>query len=106
MTFEEYSRIWLEKQNLVKSTRKTTRQILENYCFTVIGSMNISDVEEADIDSIFICERLLNRGRDFTERTYRVLDKIFEESIVDGLIINNPVYLITYRDYNYNNVIM
>jgi hypothetical protein len=91
MTFEEYSRIWLEKQNLVKSTRKTTRQILENYCFTVIGSMNISDVEEADIDSIFICERLFNRGRDFTERTYRVLDKLFEESIVDGLIINNPV---------------
>ena len=91
MIFEEYARDWLERQNLTKSTRKYTRQGLEVYSFPVIGEKEITEVTEDDIDQIFIQERLFKRKGDFIERTFRMLDTIFEEMVYRNLIPANPV---------------
>ena len=91
MTFEAYARDWLERQNFIKSTRKWTRQGLEVYDFPVIGSKELSEISEGDIDRIFEQERLFNRKGDFMERTFRTLDTIFEELVEKGKIPANPV---------------
>ena len=79
MTFEEYARDWLERQNFAQRRRKTARQGLEIYSFPVIGSLEIDKITEADIDKIFTSERLFNRKVDFLERTFRMLVRIFDE---------------------------
>ena len=73
MTFEEYARDWLERQNFAQRRRKTAIQGLEIYSFPVIGSLEIDKITEADIDKIFTSERLFNRKVDFLERTFRML---------------------------------
>ena len=52
MTFEAYARDWLERQNFSKNIRKTTRQSIDYIC-RAIGSIEISDVAESDVDRIF-----------------------------------------------------
>jgi len=37
MKFETYARDWFRKQDLIKSTKKTTRQALDVYILPVIG---------------------------------------------------------------------
>ena len=91
MTFEAYARDWLERQNFIKSTRKRTRQGLEVYSFPVIGSKELVQITEADIDQIFVQERLFNRKGDFMERTYRTLENIFDELVDKDILQSNPV---------------
>jgi hypothetical protein len=91
MTFEAYARDWLERQNFIKSTRKWTRQGLEVYDLPVVGSKELSEIPEGDIDRISEQERLFNRKGDFMERTFRTLDTIFEELAEKGKIPANPV---------------
>ena len=81
----------MEQQNFIKSTRKTVRQALEVYTFPVIGDKEISDITEADIDTIFQSERLFDRVGDFSERLYRVLDELFNEQVEKNLILKHPV---------------
>ena len=81
----------MEQQNFIKSTRKTVRQALEVYTFPVIGDKEISDITEADIDTIFQSERLFDRVGDFSERLYRVLDELFNEQVEKNLIPKHPV---------------
>ena len=64
MTFETYARAWLEKQEFIKRTRKTTRQALEVYSFPVIGNKELTDIIDSDIDQIFYSVRLFNRKGD------------------------------------------
>lgn len=90
MTFEAYARDWLERQNFIKSTRKTTRQGLEVYAYPVIGSRELAEISENDIDRIFEQERLFNRKGDFMERTFRTLDTILDELVEKGIIQANP----------------
>lgn len=77
MNFEKYARGWLDRQYLIKSTRKTTRQTLDVYILPVIGDTELEEISEENIDSIFASKRLFERGEDFTERTFRVLINIF-----------------------------
>ena len=81
----------MEQQNFIKSTRTTVRQALEVYTFPVIGDNEISDITEADIDTIFQSERLFDRVGDFSERLYRVLDELFNEQVEKNLISKHPV---------------
>lgn len=90
MTFEAYARDWLERRNFIKSTRKTTRQGLEVYAYPVIGSRELAEISENDIDRIFEQERLFNRKGDFMERTFRTLDTILDELVEKGIIQANP----------------
>ena len=100
MTFETYARAWLEKQEFIKRTRKTTRQALEVYSFPVIGNKELTDIIDSDIDRIFYSVRLFNRKGDFVERTFRVLDNIFAELREKGITTNDPVLHI--YDYFFN----
>lgn len=61
MKFEDYTGTWLDNQNLIKSTRKTTRQALDIYILPVIGSVELEDITEGMIDQIFTSERLFER---------------------------------------------
>lgn len=91
MKFEEYARDWLNRQDLIKSTLKTTRQALEIYCFPAIGDIDIANITESDIDRIFFNERLFNRRGDFIERVMRVLTAIFDEIMERRIIKRDPV---------------
>lgn len=91
MKFEEYARDWLVRQELIKSSRKTTRQALEVYCFPAIGDIDIANITESDIDRIFFNERLFNRRGDFIERVMRVLTAIFDEIMERQIIKRDPV---------------
>lgn len=91
MKFEEYAWEWLDRQVLIKSTRKTTRQALDVYILTVIGNTEIEEISEENIDSIFASKRLFERGEDFTERTFRVLINIFDELSDRHLISKDSV---------------
>ena len=44
MKFETYAMDWLGKQELIKSTKKTTRQALVVYILPVIGEKEIGSV--------------------------------------------------------------
>ena len=89
MTFEAYARDWLERQNFSKNIRKTTRQSIDYIC-RAIGSIEISDVAESDVDRIFTDVQLFNRQIDFMERTFRVLNKLFEKIREKGITQNDP----------------
>ena len=91
MKFEEYARDWLNRQDLIKSTLKTTRQALEIYCFPAIGDIDIANITESDIERVFINRRLLNRRGDFIERVMRVLTAIFDEIMERQIIKRDPV---------------
>ncbi len=91
MTFETYAREWLERQNFIKSTHKTSRQSLEVYTFPVIGDMEIAQIKDDDIDRIFLQERLFRRKGDFMERIFRILDTILGELLEKDLISSDPV---------------
>lgn len=97
MTFEACARDWLERQNFIKSTRKTTRQGLEVYAYPVIGSRELAEISENDIDRIFEQERLFNRKDDFMERTFRTLDTIFEELVEKGKFLRTRFFTFTIR---------
>ena len=84
MKFETYARDWFRKQDLIKSTKKTTRQALDVYILPVIGGKEISDVREEDVDTIFLQDRLVKRGLDFTERTFRVLTAVWDQLEGEG----------------------
>lgn len=89
MKFETYAMDWLGKQGLIKSTKKTTRQALDVYILPVIGEKEIADIREEDVDAIFLQDRLVKRGPDFTERTFRVLTAIWDQ--LDGEGYENKV---------------
>jgi len=84
MKFETYARDWFRKQDLIKSTKKTTRQALDVYILPVIGAKEIADVREEDVDAIFLQDRLMKRGPDFTERTFRVLTTVWDQLEGEG----------------------
>ena len=84
MKFETYARDWFRKQDLIKSTKKTTRQALDVYIFPVIGAKEIADIREEDVDTIFLQDRLVKRGLDFTERTFRVLTAVWDQLEGEG----------------------
>ena len=90
MTFENYARDWLDRQTFSKSIRKTTRQSLDYIC-KAIGELEIEDISESDIDEIFYNEQLFRRQIDFMERTFRVLNTIFDEIRERGLLESDPV---------------
>ncbi len=84
MKFETYARDWFRKQDLIKSTKKTTRQALDLYILPVIGEKEIADVREEDVDAIFLQDRLMKKGPDFTERTFRVLTTVWDQLEGEG----------------------
>ena len=45
---------------------------------------------ESDVDRIFADVQLFNRQIDFMERTFRVLNKLFEEIREKGITQNDP----------------
>lgn len=90
MKFEENARDWLARQTLSKDMHKTTRQSMDYIC-DAIGEKEISDIEEADIDQIFFNVSLFHRQIDFMERTFRVLNSLFDEMIELRIIRNDPV---------------
>ena len=90
MTYENYARDWLDRQTFSKSIRKTTRQSLDYIC-KAIGELEIEDISESDIDEIFYNEQLFRRQIDFMERTFRVLNTIFDEIRERGLLESDPV---------------
>lgn len=97
MKFENYARDWLERQTLSKSMRKTTRQSVDYIC-RGIGELELSAINEADIDRIFTDVHLFRRWIDFMERTFRVMNSIFAELIERGLVVSDPclrIYEIT-----------
>lgn len=91
MRFVEYATSWLSKQTLIKSTLKTVRIAFELYINPFIGNIEIVDITEQNVDSIFLNERLIHRGLDFTERVFRVLTEIFDELEKERHIYKNPV---------------
>ena len=90
MTFEIYARDWLDRQTFSKAIRKTNRQSVDYIC-KAIGELEIEDISESDIDQIFYNEQLFRRQIDFTERTFRVLNKIFDEIREKGLRVSDLV---------------
>lgn len=77
------------KTEFQQNIRKTTRQSIDYIC-RAIGPIEISDVEESDVDRIFTDVQLFNRQIDFMERTFRVLNKLFEEIREKGITQNDP----------------
>lgn len=90
MLFENYARDWLDRQTFSKSIRKKNRQSVDYIC-KAIGGLEIEDISESDIDEIFYDEQLFRRQIDFMERTFRVLNKIFDEIRENGLRESDPV---------------
>ena len=90
MTFENYARDWLDRQTFSKNIRKTNRQSVDYIC-KAIGGLEIEDISETDIDEIFYNEQLFRRQIDFMERTFRVLNTIFDEIREKGLRESDPV---------------
>lgn len=84
MKFETYARDWFRKHDLIKSTKKTTRQALDVYILPVVGTKEITDVREEDVDAIFLQDRLVKSGLDFTERTFRVLNAVWDQLEGEG----------------------
>lgn len=98
-TFEQVAAAWLDKTKSQRqpSTNQRTVNWLDRDVYPAIGRMPVSTLTAADV--LAVLRRMESRGlSDSVTRAKRVISRVMDFAVVEGMAASNPVTAISNRD--------
>lgn len=92
-TFLEYAQIWLDSLKVTPGTRKKYKQLLNAHWIPAWAKTRIDQITPVDARKVFTANDWYSGN--VANRALTVAKQVFNSAVVDGIIDNNPMRVLT-----------